>query len=64
MIPKLEFKTVIFNDRDFNYNLFPSYEIEDLINNNVKDELIEVQPEFTEFKNKFRITLLKMYEIK
>lgn len=51
IIPKLEFKTVIFNERDFNYNLFPSYEIEDLINNNLKNGNVDEVPEFTEFKD-------------
>lgn len=48
IIPKLEFKAPVFNDYDFNYNLFPSYETNDLINNKI-DFNFEETNEFKEF---------------
>ncbi len=51
IIPRLEFKTVEFHDYDFNYNLFPSYEIEELAN---APSDVEELPEFVEFKEVFQ----------
>lgn len=49
MIPKLEFKAPEFNDFDYNYNLFPNYEIDEL---DVKMDLgaLEEVPDFNDFK--------------
>jgi tetratricopeptide (TPR) repeat protein len=49
IVPKLEFKAPIFNDFDFNYNLFPTYEAVDLINNRI-DFNFEETNEYMEFK--------------
>src|SRR5271157_5892783 len=32
VIPRLEFKAPVFNDYDFSYNLFPTYDLEDFLN--------------------------------
>jgi tetratricopeptide (TPR) repeat protein len=53
IIPKLDFKAPVFNDFDFNYNLFPSYEIEDVIKDRVEVNEVEETPEYKEFKNVF-----------
>jgi tetratricopeptide (TPR) repeat protein len=52
IIPKLEFKAPEFNDYDYNYNLFPNYEIEDL---DFKSDMtaIEESQDFTDFKKIF-----------
>jgi tetratricopeptide (TPR) repeat protein len=53
IIPKLEFKAPVFNDYDFNYNLFPSYEIDEFTSNGVNLDAIEDSNEFRDFKNVF-----------
>jgi tetratricopeptide (TPR) repeat protein len=53
IIPKLDFKAPVFNDFDFNYNLFPSYEIEDVIKEKIEVSEIEDTAEYKEFKNVF-----------
>ncbi|HEY3252011.1 MAG TPA: tetratricopeptide repeat protein, partial [Ignavibacteria bacterium] len=53
VIPKLEFKAPVFNDYEFNYNLFPSYEIEEFTGSNVSLESLDESNEFMEFKNVF-----------
>ncbi len=53
IIPKLDFKAPVFNDFDFNYNLFPSYEIEDVIKEKIEVSEIEETTEYKEFKNVF-----------
>jgi tetratricopeptide (TPR) repeat protein len=51
IIPKLEFKAPEFNDFDFNYNLFPSYEIEEWGKDKIDEKSFAETQEFTEFKN-------------
>jgi tetratricopeptide (TPR) repeat protein len=51
IVPKLEFKAPEFNDFDYNYNLFPSYEVDELTGGNIDENSVDVNPEFTEFKN-------------
>jgi tetratricopeptide (TPR) repeat protein len=53
VIPKLDFKAPVFNDYDFNYNLFPSYEIEDVIKDKVEISEMEETSEYKEFRNVF-----------
>jgi len=53
IIPKLEFKAPVFNDYDFNYNLFPSYEIDEFASNGVSLESLDDSNEFNDFKNVF-----------
>ena len=53
VIPKLEFKATVFNDYEFNYNLFPSYEIEDFTGNGVKLESLDDSNDFKDFKKVF-----------
>lgn len=50
IVPKLEFKAPAFNDYEFSYNLFPSYEIEDVTENNEALVAVEESLEFAEFK--------------
>lgn len=49
IIPKLEFKAPIFNDFDFNYNLFPSYELEDLGLDKIDEAGIDETADYKEF---------------
>jgi len=51
IIPKLEFKAPLFNDYDFSYNLFPTYDIEDFVKDNKISENFEESNEYKEFKN-------------
>lgn len=51
IIPKLEFKAPEFNDFDFNYNLFPSYEIDEWGKDKIDERSFAETPEFTEFKD-------------
>ncbi len=51
IIPKLEFKAPVFNDYDFSYNLFPSYDIEDFISTKSPAENLEDSNEYKEFKD-------------
>jgi len=50
IVPKLEFKAPEFNDFDYNYNLFPSYEVEELGSGKIDLESVEETSEFAEFK--------------
>lgn len=49
LIPKLEFKAPVYNDYDYNYNLFPSYEIEELTSEKIDLHEIEESNEYSEF---------------
>jgi tetratricopeptide (TPR) repeat protein len=51
VIPKLEFKAPVFNDYDFSYNLFPTYDIDDFVNDSTLKENYEESNEYIEFKN-------------
>ena len=51
LIPKLDFKAPPFNDYDFSYNLFPSYEIDDIIGESKILEAVGEMPEYNDFKN-------------
>jgi len=53
IIPKLEFKAPEFNDFDFNYNLFPSYEMEDIEKDKPELDGLEETGEYKEFVNVF-----------
>jgi tetratricopeptide (TPR) repeat protein len=53
IIPKLEFKAPEFNDYDFNYNLFPSYEIDELIKDKLDTKEIDESNEYADFKKVF-----------
>lgn len=53
IVPKLEFKAPVFNEYDFNYNLFPSYEIDELIGDKLNSAEIEETNEYSEFKKVF-----------
>jgi tetratricopeptide (TPR) repeat protein len=54
IIPRLEFKSVEFHDYDFNYNLFPSFEIEEICAGNLSANNVEDSQEYREFKEVFR----------
>ena len=51
IVPKLEFKAPVFNDYDFSYNLFPSYDIEDFVNDIQMTPELEESNDYKEFKN-------------
>jgi tetratricopeptide (TPR) repeat protein len=53
IIPKLDFKAPVFNDYDFNYNLFPSYEIEELSRDKIDLTEIGESNEYAEFSRVF-----------
>jgi tetratricopeptide (TPR) repeat protein len=53
IIPKLEFKAPEFNDYDFNFNLFPSYEIEEFAGKGINLDSLDETNEFKDFKNVF-----------
>lgn len=53
IVPKLEFKAPEFNDFDFNYNLFPSYELEDVENDKLEVNEMEKGGEYKEFVKVF-----------
>lgn len=53
IIPKLEFKAPVYNDYDYNYNLFPTYEIEDFTAEKIDLEEIEESNEYAEFRKIF-----------
>ncbi len=53
IIPKLEFKAPVFNDYDFNYNLFPTYEIEELSRDGIDLAEIEESGDYAEFRKVF-----------
>lgn len=50
IIPKLDFKAPAFNESDFNFNMFPDYEIEDLISDKIDLNDIEEKNEYLDFK--------------
>ncbi len=50
VVPKLDFKTPEFNNHEFNYNLFPSYEIEDINSDKVLLNAIEETSEYNDFR--------------
>ncbi len=53
IVPKLDFKAPVFNDFDFNYNLFPSYEIEDLMKDRIDVNEFSEAADYKEFKSVF-----------
>jgi len=53
IIPKLEFKAPEFNDYEYSYNLFPSYEIDEFSRQNIDANEIAESSEFIEFKKVF-----------
>jgi len=53
IIPKLEFKAPVYNDYDFNYNLFPSYEIEELSGDRLDLKEIEESNDYADFRKIF-----------
>ncbi len=53
IIPKLEFKAPVYNDYDFNYNLFPSYEIEELTAERIDLKDIEESNDYADFRKIF-----------
>lgn len=50
IIPKLDFKAPVYNDYDFNYNLFPSYEIEEFSQDKIDITEIEESNEYNDFR--------------
>lgn len=53
LIPKLEFKAPVFNDYDYSYNLFPTYEMEDF-EKGISTDALEDSSEYREFAKIFR----------
>lgn len=53
IIPRLEFKAGVFNELDFNYNLFPNYDVKDLLENKFMSYNFENSTEFSEFRKVF-----------
>lgn len=53
IIPKLEFKATVFNDYDYNFNLFPSYEIDELIKDKVDVKAVEESNDYADFTKIF-----------
>lgn len=53
VVPKLEFKAPVFNDYDFNYNLFPSYEIDELIKDKLNTPEVDESNEYADFTKIF-----------
>jgi len=53
IIPKLEFKAPVFNDYDYNYNLFPSYEIEEFISEKIDSDSLEDSNDYNDFRKVF-----------
>lgn len=53
VVPKLEFKAPVYNDYDFNYNLFPSYEIEELSANRIDLEAVGESNDYADFMKVF-----------
>lgn len=53
IIPKLEFKAPVFNEYDYNYNLFPSYEIEELYSDKIDSSSVEESNDYDEFRKVF-----------
>ncbi|MEO8514314.1 MAG: tetratricopeptide repeat protein [Ignavibacteria bacterium] len=53
IVPKLEFKAPVYNEYDFNFNLFPTYEIEELSTEKVDLQQIEESNEYSDFSKIF-----------
>ncbi len=53
VVPKLEFKAPVYNDYDFNYNLFPSYEIEELSAERIDLEEVGESNDYADFRKVF-----------
>jgi len=53
IIPKLEFKAPEFNDYDFNFNLFPSYELDEFTGNKIILDSVAETSEYKDFKSVF-----------
>jgi tetratricopeptide (TPR) repeat protein len=53
IVPKLDFKAPVFNDYDFNYNLFPSYELEDVEKGEIDISEFEESNDYREFVKVF-----------
>jgi len=53
VVPKLEFKAPVYNEYDFNFNLFPTYEIEELDTEKVDLKDIEESNEYDDFRKIF-----------
>ncbi|MFI5211931.1 MAG: tetratricopeptide repeat protein [Ignavibacteria bacterium] len=53
VVPKLDFKAPVYNDYDYNYNLFPSYEIEELTQDRLDLEAIEESNDYADFRKVF-----------
>ena len=53
IIPKLEFRAPVFNDYDFNYNLFPSYEVEDISGDRIDITGFDETNDYREFVKVF-----------
>lgn len=51
IIPKLEFKAPEFNDYEFSFNLFPSYEIEEFTGRDLRIDTLDESNEFKDFRN-------------
>jgi tetratricopeptide (TPR) repeat protein len=53
VVPKLEFKAPVYNDFEFNYNLFPSYEIEELSGARIDLESVGESNDYADFRKVF-----------
>ena len=53
VVPKLDFKAPEFNDYDYNYNLFPAYEIEELDEKASDLTALDEAADFNDFKKIF-----------
>ena len=53
LVPKLEFKAPVYNDYDYNYNLFPSYEIEEFSQDKIDLNEIEESNDYSDFRKIF-----------
>jgi len=53
VVPKLEFKALEFNDYEFNYNLFPTYEIDEFTAGDLNLKSLDDSNDFRDFKNIF-----------
>lgn len=58
LIPKLDFKAPPFDERDYNYNLFPNYEADDLTGELYRNYNFENSNEFNDFKKVFESSLV------
>jgi tetratricopeptide (TPR) repeat protein len=53
IVPKLDFKAPEFNDYDFNYNLFPSYEIDEFTGDKLNPDIVTESNDYRNFKSVF-----------